>query len=462
MVSTSEIELAEFRKAILRSERVRTLCMVVVMCVFTALGVFRIVVPVDGRVSIGVCILADSFAYLVLEVFMLRQVGWAIKTGRPLRVAFASTQLILECLFPLGIMYALMLLFPEHRYTLLVSPGYAFMMVLIGVSVLRADRLASALTGLVCFLGYTGLVAWTLTSSATVGPNPHPNAMYFNLALMLAVATLAAVFVARQVQTYVAAAVREMQTRREHDRLKRDLEIAGEIQQGLLPPTMPQLGDYEFAAVCRPADQAGGDYFDWQEISRQRVVFSLGDVAGHGVGPALVTAACRAYVRAILGEECAPVSLLEQVNELLHKDIPEGKFVTLVMIDLDAENHEFRLLSAGHGPTLVIHGQDGQVESLDSQGLPLGMFEDPMLEEPLHGSLEPGDLIVAVSDGFFEWADEADEAFGVERMQAVIVSHRKDSAAEILGALEQSVREFVGDVPQQDDVTGLIIRRLPE
>ena len=113
--------------------------------------------------------------------------------------------------------------------------------------------------------------------------------MYFNLAIMLLLATVAAVFVAGQVRTYVAAAVREMQTRREHDRLERDLEIAGEIQQGLLPPAMPQLEHYQFAAVCRSAEQTGGDYFDWQEISRQRVVFSVGDVTGHGVGPALVT-----------------------------------------------------------------------------------------------------------------------------------------------------------------------------
>jgi hypothetical protein len=193
---------------------------------------------------------------------------------------------------------------------LLVSVGYAFMMLLIGVSVLRVDRLATLLTGSVCFVGYTGLVVWVLVSAASVEPSPHPSAMYFNLALMLALATGAAVFVAAQVRTYVAAAVREMQTRREHDRLKRDLEIAGEIQHGLLPPTMPQMEQYEFAAVCRPADQAGGDYFDWQEISRQRVVFSVGDVTGHGVGPALVTAACRAYVRATLNEQISAVSVL--------------------------------------------------------------------------------------------------------------------------------------------------------
>jgi serine phosphatase RsbU (regulator of sigma subunit) len=353
-----------------------------------------------------------------------------------------------------------MLLMPAFRYSLLVSVGYAFMMLLIGVSVLRVDRLATLLTGSVCFLGYSGLVAWTLISPTAAGPNPHPAALYINLALMLALATGAAVFVAAQVRTYVQAAVREMQTRREHDRLKRDLEIAGEIQHGLLPPTMPQLEHYEFAAVCRPADQAGGDYFDWQEITRKRVVFSLGDVTGHGVGPALVTAACRAYVRSTLSDQISAVSLLERVNELLIRDIPEGRFVTLVLIDLDVQSNRFRLLSAGHGPTLLVREQSGDIQDLGSQGLPLGLIEDQLLDEPLEGSLEPGDLLIAVSDGFFEWANQDDEAFGTERLQEVIRHCRHDSATDILNAMEREVRSFVGNLPQQDDVTGLVIKRL--
>ncbi|MHB1032851.1 MAG: PP2C family protein-serine/threonine phosphatase [Pirellulaceae bacterium] len=460
MVSTTQAELAEFRQAILRSEKVRTLCMIVVVCTFALLGLFRIVAPMEGRPAIGACILAYSLAFLVFEILMLRQLDRAIKDGQQLARWLFRPQLVFECLFPLGFMYALMLLFPEHRYTVLLSPGYAFMMLLISVSVLRVDRVATLVTGLVCFLGYTGLVAWALASSAGTKPNPHPSAMYFNLSLMLALATGAAVFVAAQVRVYVAAAVREMQTRREHDRLKRDLEIAGEIQKGLLPPTMPQLEHYAFAAMCRPADQAGGDYFDWQEISRQRVVFSVGDVTGHGIGPALVTAACRAYVRAIIGLQSSAVSQLTRINELLYKDIPDGKFVTLVLIDLDAENHQFRLLSAGHGPTMVVRRDGGHIESIDSQGLPLGLFEDQMLEEPVQGCLEPGDLIVAVSDGFFEWADQADEEFGIERLQDVICAHRHESAQEILAAMEQAVRAFVGDLPQQDDVTALIIQRV--
>jgi len=462
MVSAPERDLAEFRKSILQSEKVRTICMIILIGMFALLGLFRVVVPVDGSLTIGVCILLDSLAYLVFEIIMLKQVIRAIETDRQIPRWLSRTQLIVECLFPLGMMYAMAILVPELGYAILVSPGYALIMVLIAVSVLRVDRTATLLTGTVCFLGYTGLVAWVLASDAVAAPANHPLAMYFNLSLMLVLATLAAVFVAGQVKIYVASAVREMQTRREHDRLKHDLEIAGDIQRGLLPPSMPRLEQYQFAAVCHPADQAGGDYFDWQEISSRRVVFSLGDVTGHGVGPALVTAACRAYVRAIIGVQPSPVPMLGQVNDLLCKDIPDGKFVTLVLIDLDAQYHQCRLLSAGHGPTVIVREKDGAIQTFGSQGLPLGLFEDQMMEEPIQSYLEPGDLVVAISDGFFEWANDDNEAFGIDRLQEVIVANRHQSAEEILAAMERSVRDFVGDIPQQDDVTGLVIKRLPE
>ena len=85
-----------------------------------------------------------------------------------------------------------------------------------------------------------------------------------------------------------------------------------------------------------------------------------------------------------------------------------------------------------------------------------------MMEEPIQLCLEPGDLIVAVSDGFFEWANDSDEAFGLERLYEVIRDNRHESAEGILAAMERSVRDFVGDLPQQDDVTGLIIKRRPD
>jgi serine phosphatase RsbU (regulator of sigma subunit) len=298
----------------------------------------------------------------------------------------------------------------------LVSPAYAFLLILVAVSVLRVDWRATAFTGLIAAVGYAGLVVWALASSAAGPPSPHPPAMYVNLVVMIGIAAAAAVFVARQIQGYVAEAVREMEVRRQRDRLKRDLEIASEIQQRLLPRAMPNLAGYDFAAVSRPADETGGDYYDWQEISRDRVVLSLADVTGHGVGPALVTAACRAYVRVILGSDTTTAAVLARVNRLLQADLPEGRFVTLALLDVDAVAHDVHLLSAGHGPTLHVRGTDGETRQIDAQGLPLGLSDDPLLDDPVKFHLDPGDLVVLCSDGFFEPDNPSGEAFGMERL----------------------------------------------
>jgi phosphoserine phosphatase len=117
------------------------------------------------------------------------------------------------------------------------------------------------------------------------------------------------------------------------------------------------------------------------------------------------------------------------------------------------------LLSGGHGPTLFVSGANGNIRDLGSQGLPLGLLEDQLLDDPVEATMDPGDLIVAVSDGFFEWANASRELFGIDRLQQVIQSHRHESAAAILSLMEQEVKKFAGNVPQQDDVTGLVIKR---
>ena len=121
MVSTPELDLAEFRKAILQSEKVRTLCMIVVFGMFAMLGVFRILVPVDGKAPLGAVVFGYSLAFCVFDIVMLRELSKAIQADRPLPRVLATVQLILECFFPLGILYALMLLMPDFRYSLLVT-----------------------------------------------------------------------------------------------------------------------------------------------------------------------------------------------------------------------------------------------------------------------------------------------------------------------------------------------------
>jgi len=454
-----EVDLPSLTQAKLRSEQIRILCMMGLFAVFVLLGLFRIIVPWKEATSMGWIVFGLSIALVVVEAWMFRAVATSLETGRTLDRRVGAALAVLECSYPIVAVFVLMLFNPAERFTLLVSPAYAFLLILVAVSVLRVDWWATALTGVFAAVGYAALVAWALLAGDSSQASPHPPAMYVNLVVMLGLATAAAVFVARQVEGYVSAAVREMETRRQRDRLKHDLEIASQIQQRLLPRSLPDLAGYQIAAVSRPADETGGDYYDWQEISRQRAVFSLGDVTGHGIGPALVTAACRAYVRSTLGNEPVPTAVLRRVNSLLYADLTEGRFVTLALVDLNAETHEVLLLSAGHGPTLHVRGSDGTIKEIDSQGLPLGLYEDGMLEEPVQFRLEPGDLVVLCSDGFFEPANAAGEEFGLSRLTELIRTNRHESSERLLVVMEDTVRRFLGTAPQPDDMTALVIKR---
>jgi serine phosphatase RsbU (regulator of sigma subunit) len=348
---------------------------------------------------------------------------------------------------------------PQDRDTLLVSPGYPFLHILIAVSVLHIDWRVTALTGLISGFGYAGLAAFALTREGINRLSPHPPALYVVLTGMLVVSATASVFVAAQFRSYLRAAAREMETRGQRDRLQHDLEIAHVIQQQLLPRHIPELTGYQIAAVNLPADETGGDYYDWEPLRPLRVVFSLGDVTGHGIGPALVTSACRAYVRGLLAGNPPFEGILQKVNRLLSRDLPEGRFVTLVLAALNAATHEALVLSAGHGPTLHVRGDNGTVRRIGSQGLPLGLQEEQSWDHPVRLCLGPGDLLVLLSDGFFEPANPAGEPFGLDRLEQVIRECRRQPADRVVAAMESAVRHFLNGASQPDDMTAVVIKR---
>jgi serine phosphatase RsbU (regulator of sigma subunit) len=233
---------------------------------------------------------------------------------------------------------------------------------------------------------------------------------------------------------------------------KKKLDIAGcGPQYGVadMPEPPRDLTPRKLFAILGPAVIALGGTIGGGAAGRRRRACS-----------ALVTAACRAYVRAAWGDEQASSAVMRRVNSLLHADLGEERFVTLVLVDLDAETHEVLLLSAGHGPTLHVRGEDGEVRQIGSQAMPLGLVDRVDFDETVRVRLDPDDLIVLCSDGFFEAANVSEEAFGLERLADVLGTHRHKSAAQLLATMENAVRAFVGNLPQPDDMTAVIIKRL--
>jgi serine phosphatase RsbU (regulator of sigma subunit) len=459
-LKTKHSSLDSFDRTRVRSERYRSICMLVVFGAFVLLGVWRTIIPlVEFDARVGPILLGIATGYLVFEVIMLRIANLALRQGRRLNPKLWLLHGIAECLFPVITMGAILLVDDDNVYTLLVSPGYAFLFLLIALSILHLEPRSSVLTGIVGTLGYSILVGYVLTHPDRFGPNPHPRTLYITLALMLVLATGAIAFIAGQVKGFVASAVREVEVRRENDRLQRDMDIARQIQLNLLPATMPDLTGFDMAAMSRSADQTGGDYYDWRYLEDQRAVITIADVTGHGIGPALVTAACRAYVRAVVTEHADPAVIIDRVNRLLTEDMAQGNFVTFAMLDLDAKTNTGHFLAAGHGPTFFVHGSTGEISSIGAHGLPLGIIEEQKLDEAVKFDFEPGDLVVLVSDGFFEWANEAGEQFGLDRLSQTICDHCQKSADDLIEQMDLAIGQFVDGRPQDDDMTAVVIKR---
>jgi len=252
----------------------------------------------------------------------------------------------------------------------------------------------------------------------------------------------------------------------EKQRMAQSLEIARQIQQGLLPGEPPALDGYDVAGWTGPADETGGDIFDFFEVAPGQWTLMLADATGHGVGPALMVAQARAMLRALAapcmrehGGRMDLRAVIEHVNNLLAADLDGGRFVTCFFALLDAAGGLVRYCSAGQGPIIFYRRADDSFEELIATGLPLGIMDGADFDEQVERSLAPGDMLIVVTDGFFEAPNAAGEMFGIPRMCEAIRRDRDLPAAEIIDSLRRDVDAFTDGAPQADDLTAVIARR---
>ena len=251
------------------------------------------------------------------------------------------------------------------------------------------------------------------------------------------------------------------QATRERDKLLRDMNIAREIQRSLLPARRPNIKRYSIAGWSEPADMAGGDYYDWQQLPDGRLLMCIADVSGHGIGAAMLAALCRAYLRSSsAGVDPDIMRMIAlRVNNLLACDMSGGRFVTAALALLDAGANQVTLYSAGHGPLFFARARDRSVQSWNANDLPWGVTTLEEAGQPRTVDFEPGDALVLVTDGFFEWSGADGESFGMERLSNAILASLDRPPEELIHALHEEVRKFTKATPQQDDLTAVVIKR---
>ncbi len=455
----NRIKSRAFQQAALRSESYRIAGL---LCLLFGVLMFLLVRDlVAGRLRL---LLAETLVLVIAaanEAVMLVIVNRAIKQEREVSSAFWIINLLIESQLPT---IALLLLIESNivsPYQALVAPALLLYFLFIILSTLRLRPSISFLTGLASSVGYLALIVYVQTTYPGLDQQPgtFPRAVYFVYAGLILIGGAVAAAVAGQIRAHVFAALREAELQKHLDQVRHDLDVARSIQQGLLPNRAPNLDDFELAGWNQPADQTGGDYFDWQLLPDGRLAISLGDATGHGIGPALVSASCRAYARATFLSGNTHNGLLERLNRLLADDLSANRFVTFAVAFLKPDRSSVEVLSAGHGPILWYKRTDDTFENLEAQGIPLGMIAGVKYGHATDRTLNRGDMLVLVTDGFYEWANPEGEEFGLDRLEATIRESRDYSADEMIARLRSAVGDFCRGTEQKDDLTAVILKR---
>jgi Stage II sporulation protein E (SpoIIE) len=448
-MSLPQDESPAFRQALLKSERLRILILFIAIGIAILARLIRTLIAWNpNNASALLWLILCAAVLVVVDLFVIHAIRLAITSGKPLSHPVWLLNILVETCFP-AVLIAFMsspTLGPEYRP--LVNPSFLLYFLLIILSTLRLKPSISILCGFSSSVTYLAAAMyhgwsprWILANASLFAPQKIVSAYVISIL----VAAFAAALVAREIRHQVEAALREAETRRKMEHLQHDLEVARSIQQSLLPKSMPQVDGFEIAAWNKPADQTGGDYYDWQALPDGGVLVALADVTGHGIGPALLAAVCRAYARVSFGQQQNGfLKAMEQVNTAVSADVGEGRFVTFVAAILGPNNSEVELLSAGHAPLFLYWLKHDRFEKMEAQGLPLGISPDFFSEQPRTLQFASGDLLLLATDGFFEWANASEELFGSDRLENCVRASRDKPPAELISILYADVLRFGG------------------
>jgi serine phosphatase RsbU (regulator of sigma subunit) len=241
--------------------------------------------------------------------------------------------------------------------------------------------------------------------------------------------------------------------------MEKELLVAGKIQSTMLPQQTPELPGWQLSVVLEPARETSGDFYDFIPLPNGRIGLIVADVADKGVGAALYMALSRTLIRVFAHDYCDdPAQALTAANQRILSDTNSDLFVTVLYIVLDPESGQLTYCNAGHPPPFILSANGVAPQALSLTGLPLGIFDDvPWQQRSAH--MQVGDVLVLYTDGVTEAEDETADFFGERRLQAITRKFIHRSPAIIESKILTTIYDFMGEVPQHDDITLMIVAR---
>jgi PAS domain S-box-containing protein len=257
------------------------------------------------------------------------------------------------------------------------------------------------------------------------------------------------------------------QSEKERARAAAEMAVARRIQQRLFPSETPRVPGLDIGAASYlfdlggasfPAEAIGGDYYDYLCLPDGALGIAVGDVSGHGVGPALLMAETRAFLRACAQGQPDVSAILAQVNRLLVRDIEDDYFITMLLARLAPDRRSLVYASAGHATGYLFDSEGALKCALPSTSIPLGIDPDAPFPASETVPLAPGDLVLFLTDGVTEARDPEGTAFGTKRVLDLMRVYRASTARQIVDNLYHAVRAFARNEPQVDDITATVLK----
>jgi serine phosphatase RsbU (regulator of sigma subunit) len=399
---------------------------------------------------------------LVYELWMLSVISMAIKTANDVPEGLWTFSIILEIAFPVVGIACFSSSQLAFEYRPLATPWVLTLFPMILLSVLRLNPRVSRIAGIAATIGFLAsayYLGWRPSSHNLSHHSIAQTTIVFYAAILLASGFIAGL-VSQEIRKHVRAALHEAEIQRQLKEVEHDLGIARSIQQSLLPTARPEVKGMEISGWNLPADATGGDYFDWKKMQDGRLVVTLADVTGHGIGPALLASVCRAYARSSFDTHDDLANAMQRINQYFGEDLPAGSFATFVAAVCSGDTGSVELLSAGHGPLFVYYSARDTFEELGAQAIPLGLLPELNSSASVVLDMEPGDMVVLATDGFFEWEDANGQQFGEARLTKSVREARHLAPEEIIAKLYEAVRIFANGTKQVDDLTAVVIKRV--
>lgn len=249
----------------------------------------------------------------------------------------------------------------------------------------------------------------------------------------------------------------------EQERLQKEMQVAQEIQQTLLPASFPEIEGYELASYYEAAKEVGGDYFDFVQVDKDTLGIVVADVSGKGVPGSLIMTMIRTALRTEARGNKNAADVLARVNDFVMNDMKRGMFVTVFYIILDSQTRTISYASAGHNPMILYRGSSKKSYYLNPRGFPIGISlpEKDLFRKSIQSDtlkLQADDVLIVYTDGVTEAMNPNRDQFGDERFLSVIRKYGDLKVEPLTGQIRQELAAFTGGFPQNDDITLVAIR----